>query len=281
MSVGAREPCPCGSGRRYKACHGKEASKATTTYSSRPFAGLPQEPNWVAMREILPSATADVRLKDGSDITFVTLLPENAAAMRGEDGQNLVALQTLTNSGDASRDIAAAVLAVRSLKPGELLSAAPMGGQERLQDLVPTDATFALTLHQDFDYWGAAGQESAPGVATHAIPGTPSAFWCDFTDRQVLRWALDLDEDQALDALARLTAAGEHLPTPEDRYLGAFRADGLLIPVWQIHRDAEGLAEPLAALAERLRGAVGVTTPLSATERRARAGLIGRNVTLR
>lgn len=38
--VGAREPCPCGSGRRYKACHGRAAAQAVTELVQRPFDGL-------------------------------------------------------------------------------------------------------------------------------------------------------------------------------------------------------------------------------------------------
>ena len=38
--VGMREPCPCGSGRRYKACHGRSASHAATELVLRPFEGL-------------------------------------------------------------------------------------------------------------------------------------------------------------------------------------------------------------------------------------------------
>ncbi len=39
--VGAREPCPCGSGRRYKACHGRAAAQAVTELVQRPFEGCP------------------------------------------------------------------------------------------------------------------------------------------------------------------------------------------------------------------------------------------------
>ena len=56
--VGAREPCPCGSGRRYKACHGRAAGQAAEAFVARPFEGLAGECDWVAMREIVPAATA-------------------------------------------------------------------------------------------------------------------------------------------------------------------------------------------------------------------------------
>ncbi|RDG38126.1 SEC-C metal-binding domain-containing protein, partial [Streptomyces corynorhini] len=35
--VGAREPCPGNSGRRYKACHGRAAAHAVTELVQRPF----------------------------------------------------------------------------------------------------------------------------------------------------------------------------------------------------------------------------------------------------
>lgn len=45
--VGAREPCPCGSGRRYKACHGRAAAQAATELVHRPFEGLAgEETGW-------------------------------------------------------------------------------------------------------------------------------------------------------------------------------------------------------------------------------------------
>ena len=49
--IGPREPCPCGSGKRYKACHGS----AGGAYVARPFEGLSGERDLVAMREFVPS----------------------------------------------------------------------------------------------------------------------------------------------------------------------------------------------------------------------------------
>lgn len=42
--VGAREDCPCGSGRRYKACHGRQAAHAVQELVHRPFEGLQGRP---------------------------------------------------------------------------------------------------------------------------------------------------------------------------------------------------------------------------------------------
>ena len=55
-----RRPCPCGSGKRYKACHGA----GDDVIVIRPFEGLAAECDLVAMREFLPSATAPLPLRE-------------------------------------------------------------------------------------------------------------------------------------------------------------------------------------------------------------------------
>ena len=57
-----RRPCPCGSGKRWKACHGAGDDVIVT----RPFAGLAAECDLVALRELLPSATAPLPLASPS-----------------------------------------------------------------------------------------------------------------------------------------------------------------------------------------------------------------------
>lgn len=47
--VGPRQPCPCGSGKRYKACHGA-AGGAAPTFVARPFEGMPSECDVIALR---------------------------------------------------------------------------------------------------------------------------------------------------------------------------------------------------------------------------------------
>ena len=66
-----RRPCPCGSGKRYKACHGAGDDVIVT----RPFAGLAAECELVAMREFLPSATAPLPTRDGQQATVATVKP--------------------------------------------------------------------------------------------------------------------------------------------------------------------------------------------------------------
>lgn len=278
----AREPCPCGSGKRFKACHGKESARAATTFVARPFEGLAHEENWVAMREILPAATMKATLSNKTKVTFTTLLPEHAAALRTASGELLVAMQSPTSSGDASRDIASAVIAAADLEPDEFLAAAPMGTTERLQDIVTS--VEALTLHSTFDYWeldaDVISHASESIIPTEALDAV-GAFWCNFPDRRVVRWVITESEDRTLDGLARLAASGENKCGEGSRYLGAFRADGVMIPVWEVAGDAKSVAGDFKALAKAATAAISKSTPLSAEERRARAGLIGRNVTLR
>ncbi len=72
-----REPCPCGSGRRYKACHGRSAA-AVFVGPARPFEGLASECDIVAMREIVPAASTPLTLLGehaDREVTLVTVLP--------------------------------------------------------------------------------------------------------------------------------------------------------------------------------------------------------------
>jgi hypothetical protein len=62
-----------------------------------------------------------------------------------------------------------------------------------------------------------------------------------------------------------------------------FRAQGLVCPVWDLPLDtgAEAIEAPAAEFGDRLTAALADTTPLTDAERRARAGLTTRQVTLR
>jgi hypothetical protein len=102
-------------------------------------------------------------------------------------------------------------------------------------------------------------------------------------ERVHLRWVLPQDEDQLLDAIARLHAAGGSGLGEGSRYIGAFRAHGLLVPVWDLApgTTADEVEQPAQAFAQRLGEALEVSTPLSYDERRARAGVVSRQLTLR
>ena len=141
--VGLREPCPCGSGRRYKACHGRGIADAGQTLVHRPFEGLESEGDWVALREIVPAATAPLTLApqyaarlDGRTVTLATVLPMAWPALVRKDGQILLGLQTTTGSGDTSRDIAGALLRALDAELGSPVPPVRSGDGPRLQDLL-------------------------------------------------------------------------------------------------------------------------------------------------
>jgi hypothetical protein len=297
--VGGREPCPCGSGRRYKACHGRAQRAEAVKLVTRPFEGLPAEADWVAMREIVPAATGAVRTTrahGARDVTVATVLPMAWPAMHRADGSILLGLQTQGGSGDASRDAAAAVLAALDADPSTPVAPGDLPGPgPRLQDVLDVDAGFEVAVHTGFDFWLAGVEDvsaevresmeraNAAVVPTLRLSSVDAAYWCEIGPRRHLRWVLTQPEDRLLDALARLHAAERSAIVEGSRYVGAFRADGLLVPVWDLApgTEAEDLEEPGAAWARLLADVLTETAPLTPEERRARAGVVSRQLTLR
>ena len=298
--VGPRDPCPCGSGKRYKSCHGRRAVAADVGLVRRPFEGLPGERDWVAMREIVPAATAVTRLgaeHGGAEVTVATVLPMAWAALRRQDGRVLVGLQVPGGSGDPSRDAAEALLRAVAANPGTPVDGVGLPGPgPRLQDVLDPSAPFAVTVHSGFDFWieGSDAERSADVeasleranaavVPTQRLSGVEGAYWCRIGEREHLRWVLPHDEERLLDAIARLHARGASGLDEESRYIGAFRAHGLLVPVWDLRPGTgpEGTEEPAAGFAARLEEALAVEEPLNPDERRARAGVVSRQLTLR
>lgn len=271
---------------------------------TRPFEGLATETEWVALREIVPAATADlvVRLPEEAQdraVVLATVLPGAMPAVHRADGTVLVALQSRTHSGDASRDLAQALLAAVAAGPGTpVTSVRPATAQTpRMQDLVVGDGALAPSVHADFGFWvDQDGDEAADpelaavlertnetAVPTQRVEGVDSAYWCRMGERAYVRWILPDDEDDATTALARLQATGEHTLGGESVLLGAFRAAGLLVPVLEVDPavPAEEHGPALGELAQRYAAALARTEPLSPAERRARSGLVSRQVTLR
>ena len=297
--VGAREPCPCGSGRRYKACHGREAAKAVGQFVARPFEGLAGECDWVAMREIVPAATAALTLsgkRADRAVTLATVLPLAWPALVRTDGAVLVGLQVPGGSGDASRDVADALVRALDAEAGTPIVAGALPGPgPRLQDLLDPSAALDVRIHQGFDFWLDDAQERTAEVTesmeraneavipTTRLESVEAAYWCDIGGRRHLRWVLPHDEEQLLAGLARLAAADQDGMGAGSRYVGSFRADGLMVPVWDLAADTEAaeVEEPAAAFAERLGAAMAETTPLDSAQRRALAELRSRQLTLR
>jgi hypothetical protein len=297
--VGMRDPCPCGSGRRYKVCHGRAGRAESVRLVTRPFEGLAGEADWVALREIVPAAKATVRTTaehGGRDVTVTTVLPMAWPAMHRADGSVLIGLQTQGGSGDPSRDAAAALLAALAAGPGTPIGPGDLPGPgPRLQGVLEPGLPFDVDVQPGFDFWLAGVEDVTPEVResleranaavvpTRRLTSVDGAYWCEIGPRRHLRWVLPQPEDGLLDALARLHAAERSALVECSRYVGAFRADGLLVPVWDLaaDTDADELEEPAAAFAERLEEALAETTPLTADERRARAGVVSRQLTLR
>jgi hypothetical protein len=289
--IDPKAPCPCGSGRRYKSCHG-----AGDVAVARPFEGLDSECDWVALRELVPSATAPLPLRDSDrEVTLATLLPMALPAIVRADGRILLGLQVHARSGDVSRDVAAVLTQALEAEPGTMVSTTGLPGPgPRLQDLV-ADGPLDVTVHPDFGFWLEGSTSSDPEVAasmeransavvpTVRLPVEPgAAYWTRIGDKAHLRWVVPYGEDDLLDALARLAAAGTLALGEDTRYAGSFRAHGLLVPVWDVPVDAPAAdwEGPAAAFADRLSGALS-DAPLTDAERRARDGLRGRQLTLR
>ncbi|MEX5706813.1 MULTISPECIES: DUF5926 family protein [unclassified Parafrankia] len=319
-AVGPRQPCPCGSGRRYKACHGERRRAAPVL---RPFAGRADEPDLVALREFVPSATAPLTLSAehlaahpghaDRRIILGTLLPQAAPAVVRDDGEILLAMQTLVGGLDASADVAGALIAALEAKPGTVVDGGPASAPQaverlpggladlpRLADLLDP-APLEITVHPGFTWWVPSSEDAEPSadvvatldranatvVPTTRLASVPAAYWCSPGDRLHLRWVLPLDADRTeealLDALARLAAAGSLSVGEGSRFVGSFRADGLVVPVWDLApgADADSCEKPAAQLWTALRETLDDQRELTAQERRVRAGVVGRTLTLR
>ncbi|HHW82242.1 MAG TPA: topoisomerase II, partial [Actinomycetales bacterium] len=253
------------------------------------------ETELVAMREILPMAQAPVTLKDGTEVLLVTLLPDQRPGLRREDGSIVVALQTRMSSGDASRDLAYAIEEAQKIEPGSLLllSELPEPGN-RLQDLLAEGTQIRAELTETFDFWVDPAEERTAeveqalreageqAVPMEAVEGQDSAYWARM-DKEFLRWIRPEDETELLNALTRLQAQRETDLEEGARLIGAFRACGLLVPVWELvpGTEAEELTKPAKDFEARLQKALKNTDPLTPDEKRVRAGLISRQVNLR
>ncbi len=266
---------------------------------ARAFEGLPSEVDWIAMREIVPAASAWARTREeygAQDVQIVTLLPSLWPAMKRDDGVVVVALQFVTNSGDPSRDAAAALLAALELEPGNPVHMPALPGPgPRLQDVLDLDHPFEVTVHDDFSYAVAEGASEDPQVAealkqsaenivpTVKLESVEGGYWCRMGEREFLRWVRPEEEETLLDGLARLHAEQASSFGDDARLIGTFRTNGVLVPVWELVRGAEAdeIDSLVGEFEPKLTEAVASTEPLTPEQRRARAGLVSRQVTLR
>jgi uncharacterized protein YaiI (UPF0178 family) len=271
-------------------------------FVARPFEGLVDEPEWIALRELVPAASAPLALKPeiveeygDRPVTLSTVLPMAWPAMTRQDGRVFIGLQRHVQSGDVSRDLAVAILNALRTAPGDTVGVPALPGEgPRLQDIL-VDGPLDITMHDGFEYWLDADQADDPNVKasleranasiypTVRLTAAHAAYWCRVPEKSHVRWVLAEPEDAALDALARLSAAGDLLLGEDTKFAGMFRAHGLLVPVWDVPGEPEGteFEAALADFAKRYTDILAVDEPLEAAARRAKQGLIGRQLTLR
>jgi hypothetical protein len=228
------------------------------------------------------------------EVLLATVLPMGCAAMVRADESIFLGLQVTAHSGDISRDVAYALEQALVAPAGTPVNATGLPGPgPRLQDLLTADP-LEVTVREGFDFWVegveldaevSASLERANSVVipTAKVPGAEAAYWCRMPERNHLRWILPYDEDALLDAMTRLLPGGGLSLGEGTKYVGSFRAHGLLVPVWDLPSGlgADELEEPVAALQVRLDQALADETPLTSEQRRSRGALLGRQLTIR
>lgn len=265
----------------------------------RPFEGLPAERDIVAMRQLVPAATlasATDAEHGGVPVLLATVLPMAWPAVRRSDGSIVLGLQASVPGGDLARAFGQAIVQALAAEPGTPVTQVTLTEDSpRLQDVLDLSVDEPIRLHETFDFWIDPEAERTPEVEaslaqanesimpTRAIAGLPHAYWVDAGAKEHLRWVLDAAEETVIDAVARLHARRESGVGEGTRYVGSFRADGLSVPVWDLPSGfgAEGVEREAVALRERFDAALAATEPLTALERRARGGIVARQVTLR
>lgn len=299
--VGMREPCPCGSDKRYKNCHGREGQRQATAVVNRPFEGLACEGQLVMLAEFLASATAQLPLAKKQSVvppkvtvTATTLLPNAFRGVRADEKSLYVGLQNTFNSGDRSRDAADAIDILAEAEPQDYADCqSSVEPGLRLQDLMDPAAFLDVRVHQDFGWWHETGVADgfevedlsdldSSVIAADPVKGQPSAYLVHLPQRPQIRLALPYAEDASTDAYARLVAAGRETLGHGTKLLGNFRAHGILVAVWDIAtEDCAAMTEPVAEFIGRFTGALSLDAPLTSEERRARQAVVAKHVTVR
>jgi hypothetical protein len=265
-------------------------------FNPRPFAGAAYEADLVALREVVPSATAPVTLKDGRTITVATVLPLAWSWMVRRDGSIILALQTAPRSGDLGIDLGHSLAQALKAGPGngDIETGLPDADAVPLSELIGPDA-WDVTVHPGFDWWitdedrsdvesdveASLQRANAQVVPTERLDAVDAAYWCQIGERSHLRWVFTGDEERLLDGLARLHTAGTLALGEGTRFIGTFRALGSIVPVWDLPGDstAEGTEASATAFRTRLDQALD-GGPLTPEERRSRAGVVSRQLTL-
>ena len=296
-----KEVLPEGMSRREAKLAARAAERAQFAKDPRPYGGLAMETDLIALQEFVPSAVATVEVK-GTPVNIVTVLPGAGAAMvRPEDqgGERFVALQVQSHSQNPHRDLAYALNWVLDAEPGSTLgSTVADGSQPELSSLISADATLSITEHQDFGWWFAEGTDVSPEIrqamarANDAVlpstqvkadvPGT--AWWVNPGGGKAhIRWVRpEENENQMLNALARIAARGELNLGEDTKFAGAFRTHGVVVPVWDLDPsvDAASYVDALVTLNKAIEAEYANDAALSADERKQLDNIKSRQVTI-
>jgi hypothetical protein len=225
-------------------------------------------------------------------------------ALVRESGSVLLAAQTQTASGDYSRDIADALSQALKAQPGSTIAPRPLPSDApALDELIDTSEPLTVRVHSGFDYWledadnaeraeGIGGADDAARAAleranaavvpTARLAAVEAAYWMQLGDRRQVRWVLPQDETALVDALARMHVVDGLSLIADSRFLGSFRASGLVVPVWDLPdgTEVEDVEDAAAEFSERLQASLKINDPLSGAERRAREALRARQLTV-
>ncbi len=263
----------------------------------RPFEGLKYETDFVAMRELVPAGTITAKTNEeygNREITFVTLLPNFAQAVVNSNGKIMIALQTHTNTGDASHDLGFILKIALESEGEKLITGVDLRCEgPRLQEMLDNTFESEVKVYEDCSFWFDTEEENEQIaqavensreniVPTKAVENVKSAYWCQF-NKDFIRWVMAEDEYDVYNALARLKVKGLCDLGEGSKFAGAFRGLGLIVPVWEIPEDMEfaQAEKAMQKLAENVLKELPNKDSLTDEERRARAGLVSRQVSLR
>src|SRR4030095_16650032 len=118
--------------------------KVRDIFVARPFEGLADEPEWIALRELVPAASAPLTLRPeiveeygDRPVTLSTVLPMAWPAMTRKDGRGFIGLQRPVPSADLCLDLTVAILSALRTEPGDTVSVPALPGEgPRLQDVL-------------------------------------------------------------------------------------------------------------------------------------------------
>ncbi|WP_293790424.1 DUF5926 family protein [uncultured Corynebacterium sp.] len=297
-----QENLPEGMSRRQAKLAARAAERAKLQKDPRPFDGFAMEADLIALQEFVPSAHFVADVKDAEHkISIVTVLPGAVAALRRSEedgGEAFVALQAQRRGDNPNRDLAYALNWVKQAEPGQSLEVGVSDGTEpALEDILNKDTEANITVAQDFGWWLTEENRNNPQIAATLQRANDSvlpseridanikgaAWWIDPSDKAHIRWVRQEGEEQLLNALARLHAAGELHLGEGSKFAGVFRTHGILVPVWDLDRTREAASwkEGLEALDPKIEEALAKDTPLTADEQKAKQTIQSREVTIR